>query len=60
MLRAIKEIGEGKDAPGLVRVREQSDRPFPDFICTSVFIDDDEDGPSYCRRALANQAAAAE
>jgi phenylpropionate dioxygenase-like ring-hydroxylating dioxygenase large terminal subunit len=53
LLKAIEQVQSGAEAPGLVR--EQSQGMFPDFICTSVYIDDDEDGPSYCRKALARK-----
>jgi hypothetical protein len=56
LFKAIKQMQEGGPAPGLVR--EHGDSPFADFICTSTFIEDDEDGPSFCRRALGAQAAA--
>jgi hypothetical protein len=39
-------------------IHTQSEGLFADFICTSVFIEDDEDGPSYCRRILSGPAAA--
>ncbi len=55
LLKAIEQMEGGEEAPGLVR--KQSNSPFADFICTSTFIGDDEDGPSYCRRALAETAA---
>ena len=29
-----------------------------DFVCTSGYIEEDEDGPSFCRRFLARKAAA--
>jgi phthalate 4,5-dioxygenase len=60
LLAAIKQMEETGEPPGLVRVKDDSGRPFRDFICTEVFIGEDEDGPSYCRRVLAERAAAAE
>ncbi len=36
--------------PGLIR--DPANAQFSDFICTSGHIEDDEDGPSYCRRVL--------
>jgi len=60
LVAAIKQMEETGEAPGLVRARDDSGRPFRDFICTSVFIGEDEDGPSYCRRVLTERAAAAE
>jgi hypothetical protein len=60
LLAAIKQMETTGEAPGLLRAKEDSGRPFRDFVCTSVFIGDDEDGPSYCRRALIERAAAAE
>ena len=56
LLKAIEQMQDGGEAPG--QIRSQADSPFADFICTSVFIEDDEDGPSYCRRVLAETAAA--
>ena len=56
LLNAIKQVQEGKPAPG--QIRNRAEGFFRDFICTSVFIEDDEDGPSFCRRALAGIAAA--
>jgi hypothetical protein len=38
--------------------RNASSNAFADFICTSGYIEDDEDGPSFCRRVLASKAAA--
>jgi hypothetical protein len=60
LLAAIKQMEQTGEPPGLVRVKDDSGRPFRDFICTEVFIGEDEDGPSYCRRVLADRAAAAE
>jgi len=56
LLKAIEQMQDGGEAPGLIR--DGSEGLFPDFICTSVFIEDDEDGPSYCKRVLAGIAAA--
>jgi phenylpropionate dioxygenase-like ring-hydroxylating dioxygenase large terminal subunit len=56
LLKAIEQMQENGEAPGLIR--KQTDGLFADFICTSVYIEDDEDGPSYCRRVLAGNAAA--
>jgi phthalate 4,5-dioxygenase oxygenase subunit len=56
ILQAIKQMESGGEVPGLIR--SQSDQPFPDFICTSGFIEDHEDGPSFCRRVLGAQLAA--
>jgi phenylpropionate dioxygenase-like ring-hydroxylating dioxygenase large terminal subunit len=56
LLNAIKQVAETGEAPGLIR--KQSEGLFADFICTSVFIEDDEDGPSYCRRVLSESTAA--
>ena len=56
LMRAIKRIEEGGEAPGLIR--SHADSPFADFICTSTFIEDHEDGPAFCRRVLAGNAAA--
>ena len=56
LFNAIKQMEETGEAPFLMR--DPEDDRFNDFICTSTFIGDDEDGPSYCRRALAEKAAA--
>lgn len=58
LLGAIEAVAAGGEAPGLIRSRAEG--LFADFICTSVFIGDDEDGPTYCRKALARGSAAAE
>ncbi|MDX1486295.1 MAG: Rieske 2Fe-2S domain-containing protein, partial [Alphaproteobacteria bacterium] len=60
LLNAIKDIEEGKPAPG--QIRDPSQGFYDDFICTAVHIGDDEDGPSFCRRVLAERkkTAAAE
>ena len=39
-------------------VRVCADNPFAEFICTSGYIEDNEDGPSFCRRVLAAKTAA--
>ncbi|MFN4281369.1 MAG: Rieske 2Fe-2S domain-containing protein [Alphaproteobacteria bacterium] len=56
LFKAIKQVEEGKEAPGLIRTR--ADNPFADFVCTSGYIEDHEDGPSFCRRLLASKTAA--
>jgi phenylpropionate dioxygenase-like ring-hydroxylating dioxygenase large terminal subunit len=56
LLKAIKQVQEGKEAPGLIRDPSQS--LFADFICTSGYVEDHEDGPSFCRRVLAGKTAA--
>jgi hypothetical protein len=56
LLKAIKTMEEGGEAPGLVR--DQADSPFHDFLCIGTFIEDHEDGPSYCRRILGERKAA--
>jgi phenylpropionate dioxygenase-like ring-hydroxylating dioxygenase large terminal subunit len=58
LLKAIREMQEGKEAPGLIRT--PADNPFADFVCTSGYIEDHEDGPSFCKRVLATGKAAAE
>ena len=50
LLNAIKQMEETGEAPGLRR--DAGANQFPDFICTSAYIADGEDGPSYCRRVL--------
>ena len=56
LLKAIKEMQDGGQAPWLQR--DSADNPFADFVCTSGYIEEDEDGPSFCRRFLARKAAA--
>ena len=56
LLKAIKQMEDGGEAPGLIR--DHADSPFADFVCISTFIEDHEDGPSYCRRVLGERAAA--
>ena len=60
LLNAVKQIQEGKEAPGLLR--DPAENQFADFVCSSTFIEDHEDGPAYCRRVLEarNAKAAAE
>lgn len=57
LLTAIKQIEDGGEAPGLIR--DPANTQFADFICTSGFIEDDEDGPSFCQRVLGSTAAPA-
>jgi phenylpropionate dioxygenase-like ring-hydroxylating dioxygenase large terminal subunit len=56
LLNAIKQMEAGGEAPG--RIHDPSNAQYPDFVCTSGFIEDHEDGPTYCRRLLAARAAA--
>lgn len=56
LFQAIKQMEETGEAPFLMR--DPADDRFRDFICTSAFIEDDEDGPSYCWRVLGAKAAA--
>ena len=56
LLEAIRQMQDGKEAPGLIRNRAEG--LYADFICTSGYIEDHEDGPGYCRRVLAGAAAA--
>jgi phthalate 4,5-dioxygenase oxygenase subunit len=56
LLRAIQQVQDGKEAPGLIRDPAQGF--FRDFICTSGFIGDNEDGPAYCRRVMTGTTAA--
>ena len=56
LLKAIKQMEDGHEAPGLLR--DASNDPLSDFLCISTFIEDHEDGPSYCRRVLGERAAA--
>ena len=59
LLAAIKRVSEGGEAPWVQRGGGAANA-FADFICTSGYIGDDEDGPSFCRRVLASKRAAAE
>jgi len=56
LMKAVKQMQEGGEAPGLIR--NHADSPFADFICTSAYIEEHEDGPGYCRRMLATRKAA--
>jgi phthalate 4,5-dioxygenase oxygenase subunit len=56
LLNAVKQVQEGKEAPGLIKNRAGGF--YSDFICTSGYIEDHEDGPSFARRFLASRAAA--
>ena len=56
LLKAIKKVQEGGEAPWIQRSPKEN--PFADFICTSGYIEDHEDGPSFCQRVLASKAAA--
>ena len=56
LFKAIRQMEETGEAPGLLR--DPADNQFADFICTSGFIEDHEDGPAYCRRILGAKAAA--
>jgi hypothetical protein len=57
LLNAIKDIEGGKAAPG--QIRDPSQGIFADFICAADYIEDDEDGPSYCRRTFAQRETTA-
>jgi phenylpropionate dioxygenase-like ring-hydroxylating dioxygenase large terminal subunit len=56
LMRAIKQIEAGNEAPGLIR--DPSKGLFADFVCTAAYIDDHEDGPGFSRRILAARSAA--
>lgn len=56
LMNAIKDIEDGKPAPG--QIRDPSRGIFADFICIADYIENDEDGPGYCRRALAQRETA--
>lgn len=56
LLKAVQQVQEGKEAPGLIR--NQADGIYSDFICTSTYIEDHEDGASFCRRVLSAKTAA--
>jgi phenylpropionate dioxygenase-like ring-hydroxylating dioxygenase large terminal subunit len=55
LFKAIRQMEESGEAPFLLR--DPADARFADFICISTYIDDDEDGPSYCRRVLGAKEA---
>lgn len=56
LLKAVQQVLDGKEAPGLIR--NHGDGLYADFICTSTYIEDHEDGPSFCRRMLSAKTAA--
>ncbi len=56
LLKAIEDVKNGSPAPWVIR--DSKDNAFADFLCTSGFIEDHEDGPSFCRRMLAQKNAA--
>jgi nitrite reductase/ring-hydroxylating ferredoxin subunit len=56
LLGAIKKMQEGGTAPWVHR--DTSHNAFADFVCASGYLEEGEDGPSYCRRVLATRAAA--
>ena len=56
LLKAIKQMQDGGEAPWLQR--DPDDNPFADFVCTSGYIEEGEDGPGFCRRFLSRKAAA--
>jgi phthalate 4,5-dioxygenase oxygenase subunit len=56
LLKAIEQVQAGREAPGLLR--EGSQNFFSDFICTAGNLEENENGPQFCRRLLAQKAAA--
>ena len=56
LLKAVQQVQEGKEAPGLIR--NKADGLYKDFVCLSTNIEDHEDGPSFCRRFFASKVAA--
>jgi phthalate 4,5-dioxygenase len=58
LLKAVEQVRDGKEAPGLLRAG--SPNPFDNFVCTSAYIEDNENGPAFCRRYLATKKTAAE
>ncbi|NDA47779.1 MAG: hypothetical protein EBY21_11030 [Alphaproteobacteria bacterium] len=54
LLKAIQKVEDGEEAPWLQR--EPNKNAFADFICTSGYIEDHEDGPSFCRRLLSGKS----
>jgi phenylpropionate dioxygenase-like ring-hydroxylating dioxygenase large terminal subunit len=55
LLKAITDMQKGADAPWVQR--DATDNAFADFICTSGYIEANEDAPSYCRRLLNDSKA---
>jgi phenylpropionate dioxygenase-like ring-hydroxylating dioxygenase large terminal subunit len=56
LLKAIKQMQGGGEAPGLIR---HNPKEFlADFVCFEGPIAADEDGPSYCRKAMAGTTKA--
>ncbi|MBT3793110.1 MAG: Rieske 2Fe-2S domain-containing protein [Rhodospirillales bacterium] len=56
LLSAIEAMEAGDAAPG--QIRDPKNTNFSDFICTSIHIEEHEDGPSFCKRVLGEQTAA--
>jgi phthalate 4,5-dioxygenase len=56
LLKAIAEMQDGGDAPGLIR--NNPHEVMTNFICFEGPVEDDEDGPTYCRRLMSGTAAA--
>jgi nitrite reductase/ring-hydroxylating ferredoxin subunit len=56
LLKAIEQVQTGKEPPGVIR--DRASNPFSDFVCTSGYIEDHENGPSFCRRFLSSKTAA--
>ncbi len=54
LLKAIQQMQDGKEAPGLVRDKNY----LSDFVCFEGPIAETEDGPSQCRKLLAAKTAA--
>jgi phthalate 4,5-dioxygenase oxygenase subunit len=54
LLKAIQQMQEGKEAPGLMR----NQNFLSDFVCFEGPIAETEDGPSQCRKLLAAKTAA--
>ncbi len=53
--RAIRQMQDGKEAPGLIR--NPAEGLYRDFICTAAYVGDDEDGPGFVRRVMSSNAA---
>jgi phenylpropionate dioxygenase-like ring-hydroxylating dioxygenase large terminal subunit len=56
LLKAIAQVQEGKDAPGLIRSNPKE--IMANFVCFEGPIEGHEDGPSYCRRLMSSATAA--
>ena len=56
LLKTLEDMQNGASAPWVHR--DPNNNAFSDFLCTSGYIEEHEDGPSFCRRMLAQKTAA--